>query len=197
MIEDQRKQALENIELIKEIVLQTKKEMSLSGGGWIAIIWGIFCFVGFAGERLFLADGPLEGLWWTILTVITIFATYLVVRGRVKSHSQKYRRRYMRWFFLFWIPLLILAYTLCLFCVFLPGLSHEYITIFILLVISTGYLMLGFLFFKEILFMGALGMIGTIITAIFFLEYSDIILSVLFGTGLIITGFVINHKWKQ
>lgn len=197
MIEDQQKEALESIDLIKEIVFQTKKEMSLSGCGWLAIIWGIFCFVGFAGEKLFIVNGPMEGLWWTILTAIAFFATYLVVKSRIKSRPQKHRRRYMRRFFLFWIPLIILAYTLCLFCVFLPGLSPEYITIFILLVVCTGYLMLGFLFVKEILYMGVVGMISTILTAIFFLEYSDIILSVLFGSGLIITGIVVNHKWKK
>lgn len=195
MNEDQRQQALENIDLIKGIVLQTKKEMSLSGGGWIAIIWGIFCFLGILGEKLFRLSGPYEGLWWTILTVIGIFATYLFIRTKHKSYPQKHRQS-VRWFFLFWIPLLILAYTLCLFCVFLPGLSRQYITIFILLVVSTGYLMLGLMFFKEILLMGALGLAATILTAIFFLEYNDIILSVLFGTGLILTGIFINHKWK-
>ena len=103
----------------------------------------------------------------------------------------------MKWFFLFWIPLLILAYTLTLFTVFLPGLSPQYITIFILLVISTGYLILGLLFFKEMLFMGVLGMVSTIITAIFFLEHNEIILSLLFGTGLIISGVLINRKWRR
>ena len=194
-MEDQKQQALENIELIKEVVFQTKRDMSLSGGGWIAIMWGIFCFVGMLGVRLFLLSGLYAGLWWTALTVITVFATYLFIRTKHTSHPQKHRQS-TRWFFLFWIPLLILAYTLCLFCVFLPGLSPQYITIFILLVISTGYVMLGFMFFKEILLMGALGFVATILTAIFFLEYNDIILSVLFGTGLILTGIFINHKWK-
>lgn len=197
MTDEQRQEALENIELIKEMVFQTKKEMSLSGGGWIAIIWGIFCFVGIAGERLFIPNGALEGVWWLALTFIAIFATFLVIRGKLKPQTQKYRRRYMRWFFLFWIPLIILAYTLCLFCVFLPGLSPKYITIFILMVISTGYLILGLMFIRMMLFMGTLGMISTVITAIFFLEYNDIILSILFGIGLITTGIVVNLKWRQ
>jgi len=195
MKENQKQQALENIELIKEIVLQTKKDMSLSGGGWIAIIWGIFCFVGILGEKFFLLRGPYEGLWWTVLSLIALCATYLFVKSKRKSYPQKHRHS-VRWFFLFWIPLLMLAYTLCLFCIFLPGLSPQYITIFILLVVSTGYLMLGFMFFKEILLMGALGFVATILTAIFFLQYNDIILSLLFGTGLILTGIFINHKWK-
>ena len=152
MMEDQKQQALENIELIKDIVLQTKRDMSLSGGGWIAIIWGIFCYVGILGEKLFHFSGPYEGLWWTILTVIGIFITYLFIKAKHKSRPHRHSQS-VRWFFMFWIPLLILAYTLCLFCVFLPGLSRQYITIFILLVVSTGYLMLGFMLFKEILLM--------------------------------------------
>ena len=90
-----------------------------------------------------------------------------------------------------------LAYTLALFCIFLPGLSPEYITIFILLVIATGYIMLGLMFFRGIFFMGLIGMVGTIITAIFFLDHSEIILGALFGTGLLISGLVINIKWKS
>jgi len=37
MTKDERQEALENIKLIKEMVLQSKKSMSLSGGGWIVI----------------------------------------------------------------------------------------------------------------------------------------------------------------
>lgn len=194
---DEKQEALDNIKLIKDLVLQTKKDMNHSGGGWIAIIWGIFCILGIGGVKLLKINGPLEGAWWGGLTVISLLSTYLVVRASIKSQPKKTGREIMRWFFLFWLPLLILAYTLTFFCIFLPGLSTEYITIFILLVISTGYLMLGFLFVKKLLFMGVAGMLSTIITAIFFLEYNDIILSLLFGIGLIITGIVINRKGRQ
>jgi hypothetical protein len=81
--------------------------------------------------------------------------------------------------------------------VFLPGISKDYIGIFILLVISTGYIMLGLMFVKEILLIGIIGFISTILTAIFFLEYSDIILNILFGSGLIIFGLAANRKWKN
>jgi len=37
MTEDERQESLENIKLIKEMVFQTKRSMSLSGGGWIII----------------------------------------------------------------------------------------------------------------------------------------------------------------
>jgi len=196
-MENERQEALENIELIKDMVLQTKKQMSLSGAGWIAIIWGIYCWIGIAGSWMFIPHGIFEGVWWTGLGFIGLLATFLVVKYKIKPQPERSKTKYMRWFFLFWIPLLILAYTLALLCVFLPGLSHQYITIFILLVVSTGYMMIGFMMFKEMLFMGILGMAATILTAFFFLEYNGIILSVLFGVGLIITGIVINHKWRE
>ena len=197
MTEDQRREALESIKLIKELVLESKKEIHLAGGGWIAIIWGLFCYIGLIGHRFLIPHGPLLGAWWPGLTIIALFGTYLVVKNQVKFHPSKPRHPYMRYMLIFWIPLIILAYTLCLFCVFLPGLSRDYIGIFILLVISTGYIMLGFMFVKEILIIGILGFVCTILTAIFFLEYNDIILNILFGTGLIIFGLVTNRKWKN
>jgi hypothetical protein len=197
MNEIQQQEALESIELIKEMVIRTRKEMSLSGGGWISIVWGVFCYLGIVGQKLFNLYEEQIGLWWGGLTVLALTATFLIVRANVKKQTKGKGKEFVRWFFLFWLPLLILAYTLTFFCIFLPGISENYITIFILLVVSTGYLMLGFLFVKELLIMGALGMIGTILTAIFFLEYNDIILSILFGTGLIVTGLYVNHKWKK
>jgi len=197
MNEHQQQEALESIELIKEMVLRTKKEMGLTGGGWIAIVWGIFCYLGISGQKLLGLFDAQIGLWWGSLTLVTLAATILIAKANMKTQPQSLRKEYMRWFLFFWFPLLILAYTLTFFCVFLPGISENYITIFILLVVSTGYLILGLLFVKELLIMGALGMVSTILTAIFFLEYNDIILSILFGTGLIITGLFINHKWKK
>ncbi len=197
MTEEDQKEALENIKLIKEMVLQSKRSMNLSGGGWIAIIWGFFCLIGFGGVRMFKISGGLEGLWWGILTIITLLITYLIVRARTRDQSQLAGREIMRWFFLFWLPLLILAYTLSFFCVILPGLTAEYIPIFIFLVVSTGYMILGFLFVKKLLIMGILGMLCTIVTAIFFLEYNDIILNLFFGLGLIFTGIVFNRKKQK
>ena len=197
MNETTRREALENISLIKTIVQQTQREMSNFGGGWIAIIWGIYSYIGVAGHRWLIPPGPIEGIWWTGLTILGVFASYLAARTRIGSQPRKERSQYMRWFLFFWLPLLVLAYSLGLFFVFLPGLSPDYITVFILLVIATGYTMLGLLFFRDILYMGLIGMAGAIIAAVFFLEYSDLILGLLFGTGLIITGLIINRKWKD
>jgi len=197
MTEDEKRQALENIGFIKDIVTQTNKEMSLSGGGWISIIWGIFCLVGFAGQKLLNLFGPSRGLYWTILTIIGCLATLFVVKSRLKTQSQKIRGYFIRGFFLFWIPLIVLAYTLTFFCIFLPDIPHKYIPVFIMLVISTGFLIIGFLFTKEILFMGIIGFVGTVLIAIFFMKYTDLALGLLFGVGLIVTGLISNLKWKE
>jgi len=197
MIEDEKRQALENIELIKEFITQTNRELGYSGGGWISIIWGIFCLVGFGGQRLFNIMRASRGLWWLTLSLIGLLSTYLLVRNRAQTQSQRQRRYLIKGFFLFWLPLLILAYTLAFFCIFVPEISYKYIPIFILLVISTGFLIIGFLFNKEILFMGTIGFFGTIATAILFLNYADVILGLLFGVGLITTGVISNLRWKQ
>jgi hypothetical protein len=196
MNEKIRKEALENIEMIKNLVFNTKQEMSHYGGGWISIIWGIYCFAGFSGHRWLMPKGIWEGIWWMGLSLIGIFASILVIKKQTKNQSREKDRKPLRWFFWFWMPLLVLAYTLCLLVAFTPGISEKYITIFILLVISTGYTILGLMFFREILFMGIIGFVSTSVAAVFFLPQSDIILSILFGTGLIITGLIINKKWR-
>ncbi len=197
MNEDKRQEALENIELIKELVLQTKMHIGHHGGGWISIIWGVFCFVGVAGQRLFIPHGALMGVWWIVLAIIAGFATFLTVKKYLKSQPALTQQNYIKYFLQFWIPLILLGYTLATFIALLPSLSNHYISPIILLVVSTGYLMIGFMFYKGILYMGIIGYIASIISAIYFLEYSDIILGVLFGTGLIITGLFINKQWKN
>jgi hypothetical protein len=197
MKEDEKREALENIELIKELVLQTKKHVGHYGGGWISIIWGVFCFVGVAGQRLLIPQGALLGIWWTVLAVIAGYGTYLVHKKYLKTEPIRIQSDYLRYFMRFWIPLMILGYTLSIFIALLHTLSGQYISVVMLLVVSTGYIMIGLMFFKGILYMGTIGYISSIICAIFFLEWSDIILGALFGVGLIITGLVINKQWKN
>jgi len=197
MNEDKRQEALENIELIKELVLQTKKHINHYGGGWICIIWGIFSFVGVAGQRLFIPHGTPQGIWWTALAVVTGFGTYFTARGYAKNCPIKAQQDYTRYFLKFWAPLILLGYTLAIFIAAIPSLSNHYISIVILLVVSTGYLMIGFLFYRGILVMGTIGYAGSIVCAVYFPEYSDIILGSLFGVGLITTGLFINKQWKN
>ncbi len=196
-----KKEALESIELIKELVLQTKKHVGHYGGGWISIIWGVFCFVGVAGQRLLMAyvneHGALLGVWWTVLAVIAGYGTYLVHKKHLKTEPIRIQKDYLKYFWQFWIPLMILGYTLATLIALLPELSGQYISVVILLVVSTGYIMIGLMFFRGILYLGIIGYASSIICAIFFLDYSDIILGTLFGVGLIITGLVINKQWKN
>jgi len=195
--EERKQEALQNIELIKELVLQTKKHIGHFGGGWISIIWGLFCFVGVAGQRLFIPHGPLMGVWWVGLAVVAGFGTYLITRSFTKTQPVRAQQDYMRYFIRFWIPLILLGYTLATLIALIPSLSNHYISIVILLVVSTGYLIIGLLFYRWILYLGTFGYIGSIICAIYFLEYSDIILGILFGTGLITAGLFINKQWKN
>ena len=197
MNEVKKQEAMENIELIKELVIQTKKHIGNYGGRWICFIWGIFSLVGVAGQRLFIPHGPLMGVWWIALAVIAGLATYLTVKNYLKSQPARSQQNYIRYFLQFWIPLLLLGYTLAIFVALLPSISNHYISPVILLVVSTGYLMIGFMFYKGILYLGIIGYIASIISTVYFLEYSDIILGILFGTGLIITGLVINKQWKN
>jgi hypothetical protein len=196
MIDQEKQQALENIALIKDMVTETRQELHYTGGGWIAIIWGLYSLLGYAGQRLFalakLYDW--EGLWWMALSAPAFFLTVLVIRKRAKTQSAKLRRTLIRAFLLFWIPLLMLMAVLIVFCLVLADLPDHYLVPFVLLVVSTGYLMLGFLFQRSILIMGLIGFAGTVTVTLLLIEQAGLLLSLLFGIGLIVTGLVLNRK---
>lgn len=194
--ENEKNEALDNIKLVKNLIVQTREEMANYNSGWIAVLWGIFCVVGFLGQRFFIPHGPWEGVWWAGLALATVFANFLVVKHKKQEHTPKAVTYIMRKMFVFWIPLVILAYTLTAFCLLHPQVSEMYIPIAIMVVVSTGYLMLGFLAEKAMIFMGIAGYLGCILTAIFLLDQSDIVFSILFGGGLILTGLFMNHKQK-
>jgi hypothetical protein len=194
MTVDEKREALENIALIKDMMFETREKVSRSGGGWIAVVWGIYCLFGIGGDKLFIPPGGWQGVWWMGLSVPAVLATILIARSMMKRHPRRQQSRTFRWFVNFWVPIAILAYTLCAFAIFLPGVAIEFITVFILLVISTGYLIIGLNFSHEMALMGGAGFAASVVTAVFFLEYSDIILSLLFGVGLILTGLALNRR---
>ncbi len=196
MIDEQQKEALENISLIKGLITESRKELQYTGGGWICIIWGLYSLLGYAGQRLFALARLYDwaGLWWVALSVPAFFFSVLVIRNRAKTQSVKLRRTLIRAFLLFWVPLLMLMAVLIVFCLVLNDLPDYYLGPFILLVVSTGYLMLGLLFQRSILVMGILGFAVTLVVTLFFIKQAGLILSLFFGIGLIITGLVLNRK---
>jgi len=196
MNSEEKKEALDNIKFIKSLIDETKHDIKISGGGWISIIWGVFCLIGSFGQVFLLKPGPVIGLWWILLTVIAVSATIFVTKRANKERSSEFKKYIFKNFIFFWFPIIALAYTLCFFCIFSPDIPKFYIPIFILLVVSTAYIMIGLFFTREVVAMGIIGFIGTIITAAFFIEHATIILGLLFGLGLILTGIIINNKWK-
>ncbi|MGB9004237.1 MAG: hypothetical protein WCB96_00785 [Candidatus Aminicenantales bacterium] len=196
MIDEQQKEALENISLIKDLITESRKELQYTGGGWIAIIWGLYCLLGYGGQQLFALDRLYDwaGLWWVALSVPAFFLSVLVIRNRAKTQSVKLRRTLTRAFLLFWVPLLMLMAVLIVLCLVQADLPDHYLVPFILLVVSTGYLMLGLLFQRSILVMGLIGFAGTVAVTLLFIEQAGLLLSLLFGIGLIVTGLVLNRK---
>jgi len=194
--EKQKHEALENIKYVKDLIVQTREEIGNFNGGWIAIAWGIFCIIGFMGQRLLIPYGPWQGAWWTGLALTTVLANYLIVRSKRGKSTPKAVRYIMRKMCVFWIPLVVLAYTLMTFCLLHPQVSEMYIPIAFMLVISIGYLILGFLVENTMIFMGISGYAGSVLTGIFLLEYTDIVFSILFGGGLVLTGILMNRKQK-
>lgn len=128
------------------------------------------------------------------MSVPAFFLSVLVIRNRAKTQSVKLRRTLIRAFLLFWVPLLMLMAVLIVLCLVQADLPDHYLVPFILLVVSTGYLMLGLLFQRSILVMGLIGFAGTVAVTLLFIKQAGLLLSLLFGIGLIITGLVLNRK---
>ncbi|OGD16759.1 MAG: hypothetical protein A2Y69_02460 [Candidatus Aminicenantes bacterium RBG_13_59_9] len=196
MTDSEKQDALESIALIKSHLDRSQKEMTHSGSGWICIVWGLYTFLGYAGSRLLHLAGAylLAGLWWPFLAAIAFVVSVIVIRRKTATQSSKIKGTMTGWFMLFWIPLLLLIAALVALCGLLPDLPVKYSLPFILLVVSTGYLMVGLMFHKSLLAMGILGFAGTMVTTLFFIEQAGLILTLLFGLGLIATGFVLNRK---
>lgn len=196
MTDDEKKDALDSIALIKSLVDQSHKEMTLSGSGWICIIWGAYTFLGYGGARLLHAAGAhlASGLWWPFLAAFAFAASVIVIRRKTATQSSRVKGTLTGWFMLFWIPLVLLMAALVALCGLLPDLPAKYVVPFILLVVSTGYLMVGLMFHRSLLVMGVLGFAGTMITTLFFIELAGLILTLLFGLGLTATGIVLNRK---
>ncbi len=196
MTESEKQDALDSISLIRNLVEQSHREMTHAGSGWICIIWGLYTFLGYAGSHLLHRAGAflLSGLWWPFLMLFGFAASVMVIRRKTTTQSPKVRGGLTGWFVLFWTPLILLAGALVALCGLLPDLPVKYIVPFILLVISTGYLMVGLIFHKSLLVMGVLGFAGTMVTTLFFIEQAGLILTLLFGLGLIATGLVLNRK---
>lgn len=196
MTESEKQDALDSIALIRNLVEQSQKEMTHAGSGWICIIWGLYTFLGYAGSQLLHRAGAffLSGLWWPFLMPFGFAASILVIRRKMTTRSCKVRGSLTGWFVLFWIPLVLLMVALAALCGLLPDLPAKYGLPFILLVVSTGYLMVGLVFHKGLLAMGILGFAGTMVTTLFFIEQAGLIFTLLFGLGLIITGLILNRK---
>ncbi|MBM3296278.1 MAG: hypothetical protein FJY83_01630 [Candidatus Aminicenantes bacterium] len=196
MTDSEKQEALESIALIKSLVERSHKDMTRSGSGWICIIWGLFTFLGYAGSRLFHGAGAYlaSGLWWPFLSVVAFAASVIVIRRKTATRSSKVKGTMTGWFILFWVPLVLLMAALVALCGLLPDLPSKYGLPFILLVVSTGYLMVGLMIHKSLLPMGILGFAGTFVTTVLFMDHAGLILTLLFGLGLIATGLVLNRK---
>ena len=196
MTDAEKQEALESIALIRNLMGQSQSELRHSGGGLISIIWGIFSLLGYGGSYLIGLTGRyhLEAWWWPFLSAVAFLLSVQVIRRRAATESAKVKGTMVRYFLLFWIPLVLLMAVLIAFCLALPDLPMKYMVPFIMLVVSTGYLMLGMIFNKSILVMGVVGFAGTVVTTLFFIEQAGLILSLLFGAGLIVTGLFLNRK---
>jgi len=197
MNEDEKNEAMENIRLIKDLVMKTKTEMVKVSSGWIAIVWGIFCIIGFLGQQFLIPQNAWSAAWWTGLSGIAVFATFRISRSQMSGRSREWIR-FVIWKFIgFWLPLVFLGYALVAFCLLHPEVSPDYISVAFMLVISTGYMILGTMVDRVMLYMGLVGFIGSLVTAIFFLSLSSLIFCVLFGIGLIVSGWVMIVKEKK
>lgn len=190
MEEEEKKQALESVELIRKLVSRTKDDMYSHRSDLICFIWGVFSLVGFAGQRWLFRFGRGTGLWWALLSIAGFAATIIAIKAHKRPEPAKQTRYAMKGFLFFWIPFLLLAYALAFFCMFYPGISSLYIPVAFLLVISTAFMIIGLLFYRSLFILGCAGFAGSVTAVLYFIRYADIVVGFILGIGLIVTGFL-------
>ncbi|MBN1272218.1 MAG: hypothetical protein JXB26_08085 [Candidatus Aminicenantes bacterium] len=189
-----KKQALESVELIRQLASQTREDMYSYRADLICYIWGVFTLLGFSGQRWLFHFSRGSGLWWAFLSIAGFVATFFVIKAHKRPQPKKQTRHAMKGFLFFWIPFILLAYVLALFCMLSPDIHPAYIAVVFMLVVSTGFMIIGLLFYRVLFFMGCLGFASAVISGIYFVYYADIFLGLIFGLGLIVTGLVSRKK---
>ena len=129
------KQALEDLQAIRQVMERTRWAIATSGAGYIMIVWGAIWFIGFLGSQFLEKD--LQGKIWAVLVPLGIVAS--IVLGRLLGKQVKGRPEWKIW--AFWLALFSYA---GLWGQIFPKPADEMVGfLFIVTVVMFGYVIMG------------------------------------------------------
>ncbi|MEH6944238.1 hypothetical protein [Bacillus sp. JJ722] len=158
------------------------------------ILWGFIWVVAFSVTELGITKLTI-GIWVGLTLIGWIFTLITFINQKNKSPIPIFLGKQLK---MVWIAILFLAVMFSfLISNELLVLSIQNMALYIFLLTSFMYLLLGIVLAKELFYMGtSLGILG-IFTYQFFLDYIFIIFSVVGGGCLVLTGILMKYKGKQ
>lgn len=182
------KQALEDLQTIRQVMERTRNAIATSGAGYIMIVWGVIWLIGFTGSQ-FLHD-ELQGKIWLIAVPLGIVAS--IVLGH---RSGKQVRGRPEWKIgAFWLALFFYA---SLWGQLFPTPDNAMVgSLFIVTVVMFGYVIMGLWLSTPFAWIGigitALALIGYYLLPAYF----PLWMALCGGGTLIGSGIYILRRWR-
>jgi hypothetical protein len=180
-------EAKESLELIKDASQASRQAIARAGTGYLFIIWGIVWLVGYLGSQLL--PGASSGYLWLGLDTLGIVGSVIAIlrQGRRVRSEQTWRLG------AFWI-LLLLNGSLMMWVVW-PLSSERYI-LFVTLLVSMGYSLIGLWISTPLAVIGTAISLLAIIGWLLVPSLLGYWLAIVGGGGLIAAGIYVLKAWK-
>ncbi|MDX1502783.1 MAG: hypothetical protein R3325_10510 [Thermoanaerobaculia bacterium] len=175
------------LETVRTVERQTRRAVSLRGGGPIVTVWGVVWLVGYLGS--YFLDGIAEGLLWMLANLLGAAATLTIV-ARV---ARRVRDPAAGRIGLLWLALLLFAAVIV--WVSWP-LTYELMGLLIALVMMFGYVVMGIFVDRTFLWLGS-GVSALAVTGYLLLpQQFELWMAFLGGGALVGGGLYITRRWR-
>lgn len=182
-------QALKDIEFIKHLVDRNRKKAHNSAP--YLYIWGTYCTLGYLAMHFY--RHPSINWYWLIASLICSILTAIVgIRQTRKYGPRESDRSYGM---IFWGPA-IAAFGTAYALILLGAINVQYIPILFMLTTGLLYINYGTLLGRVFSLLGWWFIVLSIVTGKFFFEQQLLVLGLLGGGAIILTG-VLVQRWER
>ncbi|MBP1996882.1 hypothetical protein [Paenibacillus eucommiae] len=183
------KQALQDIEFIKQLIAKNKKKLDQSPP--FLFIWGTYMMVGYIGMQF---NHTLWPMWfWSCGAVIGGLLSSIVGIRQSRNAPVQEGGSY-GW--MFWLPFMATMLVGCA-MMFTDIVRLEYASLFWCMLIGIAYISLGTLVGKGPVFLGIWFIVLSIFIRLFMLEYQNLLLGLLGGGSVIVTALLLQRRKKH
>ncbi len=182
-------QALQDIAFIKQLIARNQQKLDHSPP--FLYIWGTYMTLGYIGMQFITTLWP---IWfWSCGTIVASILTSIVGARLPKQPSSQEGGSY-GW--MFWLPF---AVTLLSWGFMMAAdiVREEYLSVFWCALIGIAYVSLGALVGKGPVILGIWFIVLAIGTRLFFLDYQFLLLGLLGGGSVILTGVLLQLRRRK